>query len=71
MSKFSQMRALDMWYANPNAERSISELKNAQCFAERFEETRKRITKRLAKARARNVVEPDFPKLADAPTTQL
>jgi len=57
MAKFSQMRALDVWYASMDAEKYISGLKNA--------ETRKRITKRLAKARARNVVEQDFPKLAD------
>lgn len=57
MAKFSQMRALDVWYASLDAEKYISGLKNV--------ETRKRITKRLAKARARNVVEQDFPKLAD------
>lgn len=57
MAKFSQMRALDVWYASMDAEKYISGLKNV--------ETRKRITNRLAKARARNVVEQDFPKLAD------
>jgi len=59
MTKFSQMRALDVWYASLDAEKYLSShTKNL--------ETRKRITKRLAKARARNVVEQDFPKLADA-----
>ena len=57
MAKFSEMRALDVWYASLDAEKYISGLKNV--------ETRKRITKRLAKERARNVVEQDFPKLAD------
>ena len=57
MATFSQMRALDVWYASLDAEKYISGLKNV--------ETRKRLTKRLAKARARNVVEQDFPKLAD------
>jgi uncharacterized protein (DUF2252 family) len=58
MTEFSQMRALDVWYAVLDAEQYISRLENA--------ETAKRFRKRLTKARKRSVPEHDFPVLADA-----
>ena len=58
MAEFSQMHALEVWYAVLDAEELISRLKN--------EETRRRSRKRLAKARKVSVAEHDFPKLAGA-----
>ena len=57
MAEFSQMRALDVWYASLDVENFVPQVKNA--------ETRKRFRKRLAKARKQTVAEHDFPKLAD------
>lgn len=57
MAEFSQMRALDVWYASLDVEEHLPQIKNA--------ETRKRFRKRLAKARKQSVAEHDFPKLAD------
>lgn len=57
MAEFSQMRALDVWYAALDAEEFITRLKNA--------ETARRFRKRLAKARQRSVVEHDFPSLTE------
>jgi uncharacterized protein (DUF2252 family) len=57
MAAFSQMRALDVWYASLDVENLLPQIKNA--------ETRKRFRKRLAKARKRSVTEHDFPILAD------
>jgi hypothetical protein len=51
------MRALDVWYAHIDLEDLIATIKDAQA--------RKRIHKRLDAARARSVVEHDFPKLAE------
>ena len=56
MAEFSQMRALDVWYASLGEE-FLSQIKNA--------ESRKRLRKRLAKAQKRSVTEHDFPILAD------
>lgn len=56
MLEFSRMRALDVWYASIDMEQLISETEDA--------ELRKRIKKRLAKARERSVLEHDFPSLA-------
>jgi len=56
MLEFSRMRALDVWYASIDMEQLISETEDA--------ELRKRIKKRLAKARERCVLEHDFPALA-------
>jgi uncharacterized protein (DUF2252 family) len=57
MVEYSQMRALDVWYAHIDLEDLIETIKDAQA--------RKRIHKRLDAARARSVVEHDFPKLAE------
>jgi uncharacterized protein (DUF2252 family) len=56
MAEYGEMRALDVWYATIDAE------KVASGFAD--EEVRNRVKKRLAKARARSVMEHDFPQLA-------
>ena len=55
MAEFSQMRALDVWYASLEEDAIPQIMKK---------ETRKRFRKRLAKARKQSVVEHDFPKLA-------
>jgi uncharacterized protein (DUF2252 family) len=55
MSRFSAMRALDVWYAMLDFEQLIPQIED--------EETRKRAQKTLAKARQRSVVEHDFPQL--------
>jgi uncharacterized protein (DUF2252 family) len=60
MTTFSRMRALDVWYATLDVETSVPQIKNA--------ESRKRLRKRMAKARKQNVVEHDFPKLTDTAT---
>jgi uncharacterized protein (DUF2252 family) len=57
MAEFSRMRALDVWYAGIDVEKRLSNIKNP--------ESRKRFRKRLAKARKQNIMEHDFPKLAD------
>lgn len=57
MAEFSRMRALDVWYASLDMETAIPQIKDL--------EGRKRLRKRLAKARRQNVVEHDFPKLAE------
>lgn len=57
MAQFSQMRAVEVWYTSLDADALISEIADAQA--------RKRIEQRLAEARSRNVVEHDFPKLAE------
>lgn len=57
MATFSQMRALDVWYASLGVEELLPQIKHA--------ESRKRFRKRLARARKNNVEEHDFPVLAD------
>jgi len=57
MAEFSQMRVLDVWYARIDVEDLMEYFDDKQ--------SRKRLEKRLAKARARSVVEHDFPKLAE------
>jgi uncharacterized protein (DUF2252 family) len=57
MAEFSQMRALEVWYASLDVEKMLSQIKNA--------ESRKRARKRIAKSRKRSVTEHDFPILAD------
>jgi len=57
MADFSRMRALDVWYAAIDVEDMLPQIKNA--------ESRKRLRKRLAKARKRSITEHDFPILAD------
>jgi len=58
MAEYSHMTVLDVWYASIDVEKMITTLKD--------KEARRRIHKRLAAARARNVLEHDFPKLAAA-----
>ena len=64
MAEFSEMRVLDVWYAGVDFEKLIPTIED--------KEARKRVQKRLAKARQRSVLEHDFPELAstdgDAPT---
>jgi uncharacterized protein (DUF2252 family) len=55
MAEFSQMCVLDIWYASLNIEEMIPNVED--------DEARKRIQKRLAKARERSVLEHDFPEL--------
>ncbi len=57
MAEFSQMPALDVWYASLDVENFLPQVKTG--------ESRKRIRKRLAKARKQTVAEHDFPVLAD------
>ena len=56
MAEYSDMTLLDAWYASIDAEKLIPTIKD--------EEARKRLQKRLAKARQRSVLEHDFPELA-------
>jgi uncharacterized protein (DUF2252 family) len=56
MAEYSDMRVLDVWYASIDVEKLIPTIQD--------KETRKRMQKRLAKARARSVLEHDFPELA-------
>lgn len=55
MAEFSQMRTLDVWYAAIDVEKMIPTIAD--------KEARQRFEKRLAKARARSVLEHDFPSL--------
>jgi len=57
MREFSKMRVLDVWYARIDVDELMEYFEDAQ--------GRKRMQKRLAKARARSVLEHDFPKLAE------
>jgi uncharacterized protein (DUF2252 family) len=56
MAEFSQMSVLDVWYASIDVEKVLPTIKD--------KEARQRHHKMLAKARARSVLEHDFPKLA-------
>jgi hypothetical protein len=56
MAEFSEMRAMELWYADLEAETLVAGIKDA--------EIRGRAGKRLAKGRQRSIVESDFPKLA-------
>jgi uncharacterized protein (DUF2252 family) len=58
MAEYSHMTVLDVWYASIDVEKMITTFKD--------KEARRRVHKRLAAARARNVLEHDFPKLAAA-----
>jgi uncharacterized protein (DUF2252 family) len=64
MAEFSEMRVLDVWYAGVDFEKLIPTIED--------KEARKRVQKRLAKARQRSVLEHDFPELVstdgDSPT---
>src|SRR5262249_36258458 len=56
MAEFSQMSALDVWYARIDVEDVLPTITN--------KEARRRHEKLVAKARSRSVLEHDFPKLA-------
>ena len=56
MAEYSQMPALDVWYASIEVEKVLPTIKD--------KEARRRHQKLVAKARARSVLEHDFPKLA-------
>jgi uncharacterized protein (DUF2252 family) len=58
MGEYSEMCVLDVWYSTIDAETVLASLRD--------EESRKRVQKRLAKARARSVLEHDFPELVHA-----
>ncbi len=55
MAEYSDMRVLDVWYASIDVEKLIPTIQD--------EEARKRVQKRLAKARQRSVLEHEFPEL--------
>ncbi len=55
MAEYSTMHVLDVWYASIDAEKLIPTIND--------KETRKRVQKRLAKARERSVLEHEFPEL--------
>jgi uncharacterized protein (DUF2252 family) len=57
MAEYSEMRAVEVWYASLNAEEVIPMIEDDQA--------RKRIQKRLGAARKQRVMEHDFPKLAE------
>ena len=54
--EYSQMQVLDVWYARNDIEEVMGDIEDRQ--------TRKRFQERVARARARTVLEHDFPKLA-------
>src|SRR6266481_3426198 len=57
MREFRKMRVVDLWYSYIDVEEVMEEFGD--------QETSNRARKRLAQARARSVVEHDFPKLAE------
>jgi uncharacterized protein (DUF2252 family) len=56
MAEYSQLPVLDVWYASIDVEKVLSTITD--------KEARRRHQKMVAKARARSVLEHDFPKLA-------
>jgi uncharacterized protein (DUF2252 family) len=56
MADYSRMSVLEVWYSSIDAEKILSDIKD--------KESLKRIQKRIDTARARSVLEHDFPKLA-------
>lgn len=57
MLEFSQMKALELWYYRIDADEMIADIKDS--------EIKGRAKKRLARAKAQNTLELDFPKLVD------
>jgi uncharacterized protein (DUF2252 family) len=55
MAELAEMRALDVWYASIDVEKVLAMSKDT--------EARKRVEKRVEKARARSVLEHDFPEM--------
>lgn len=58
MAEFSELKVLDVWYASIDMEKLIPTIQD--------EEARKRVQKRLAKAREHSVLEHDFPEMVNA-----
>jgi uncharacterized protein (DUF2252 family) len=56
MTEYSEMSVLDVWYSSIDTEKVVERARDPA--------TRKRFQKRIAAARARSVLEHDFPKLA-------
>jgi len=56
MAEYSTMRVLDVWYSSIDVEKFMATIQD--------EEGRKRLQKRIAKARQRTVLEHEFPELA-------
>jgi uncharacterized protein (DUF2252 family) len=56
MAEYSEMPVLDVWYSSIDTEKVIEKARDPT--------TRRRFQKRVAAARARSVLEHDFPKLA-------
>jgi uncharacterized protein (DUF2252 family) len=56
MAEQAEMTVLEVWYASIDAEKVMAEIHD--------DEARKRVQKRLAKARERSVLEHEFPELA-------
>jgi uncharacterized protein (DUF2252 family) len=59
MIEYGKMTVLDVWYTSLDAEHLLPTIRDA--------ETRRRVTKRLAKERERSALEHDFPELAHRP----
>jgi uncharacterized protein (DUF2252 family) len=55
MAEYSDMQVLDVWYSTIDAEQILASIQS--------HESRKRAQKRIAKARARSVLEHEFPEL--------
>jgi uncharacterized protein (DUF2252 family) len=55
MREFSKMRALDVWYLSIDSEEMLERIQD--------ETVKQRIKKRIAKARARDVLDEDFPEM--------
>ena len=55
MAEYSDMPVMDVWYASIDVERVLTEIQD--------DEARKRVQKRLAKARERSVLEHEYPEL--------
>jgi uncharacterized protein (DUF2252 family) len=56
MIEYGKMTVLDVWYSSLDAENLLPTIQDA--------ETRRRVTKRLAREKERNALEHDFPELA-------
>jgi uncharacterized protein (DUF2252 family) len=59
MIEYGKMTVLDVWYASLDAQALLPTIRDA--------ETRRRVTKRLARAKERSALEHDFPELAHRP----
>ena len=55
MGELAELRVLDVWYSDTDIDQLIPTVGNA--------ETRRRVTRRLGRARARSILDVDFPRL--------